>query len=129
MLDLKTQGVFSWNELLTSDVEGAKKFYSELIGWTMEDMPSPGGTYTVMKVDSEQVGGMMQMPEQAGQSPSMWGAYISVDDVDGIAARCESLGGKILSPPMDIEGVGRFAVLQDPQGAVFSILKSTESEG
>ena len=126
MLDLKTQGVFSWNELLTSDVEAAKKFYTELIGWATEDMPSPGGTYTILKIDGEQVGGMMAMPPgQPMQGPPMWGAYISVDDVDGIAAKCESLGGKILAPPMDIEGVGRFAVLQDPQGAVFSILKSS----
>ena len=126
MLDLKTQGVFSWNELLTKDVEASKRFYTELIGWTAEDMEMPGGTYTVFKVNGEQVAGMMKMPEQVEQmgAPTYWGAYISVDDVDAIAARVEAMGGKILAPPMDAEGVGRFATLQDPQGAVFGILKS-----
>ncbi len=127
MLDLKTQGVFSWNELLTKDVETAKKFYTEVLGWTAEDMEMQEGTYTVFKVDGVQVAGMMKLPTQAEQmgSPPFWGAYISVNDVDAIAAKVEALGGKILSPPMDAQGVGRFATLQDPQGAVFGILKSS----
>ncbi|MHB8859886.1 MAG: VOC family protein [Thermoleophilia bacterium] len=129
-MDLKTQGVFSWNELLTKDPEAAKKFYTEVIGWTAEDMPSPGGTYTIFKVNGEQVAGLMKLPDEAAQmgAQPMWGAYISVDDADAVAARVETMGGKILQPPMDIEGIGRFATLQDPQGAVFSILKAADME-
>ncbi len=127
MLDLKTQGVFSWNELMTGDMEAAKKFYTEVLGWTAEDMEMPGDSaYTVFKIGDEQVGGMMQTPPdlaQMGVQP-YWGAYISVDDVDASARKVEELGGKVLAPPMDIESVGRFAVVQDPQGASFGIIKS-----
>jgi predicted enzyme related to lactoylglutathione lyase len=127
MLDLSTQGVFSWNELLTKDVEAARKFYMELLGWTTEEMPMPSnGSYIIFKVGDEQVAGMMKMPPQVEQmgAPPYWGPYISVDDVDAIAAKVEAMGGSILAPPMDAEGVGRFATLQDPQGAVFGIIKS-----
>jgi len=127
MQDHGKQGAFSWNELLTKDVEAAKKFYSEVLGWTTEDMPMGDmGTYVIFKVGDEQVGGMMQMPPQIEQmgAPPYWGPYISVDDVDAIVAKVEALGGKVLAPPMEAEGVGRFATVQDPQGAVFGIIKS-----
>ena len=128
MLDLSTQGVFSWNELMTRDVEAAKKFYTEVLGWKAEDTDMGDGMiYTVFKIGDEQVAGLMQTPPQAEQmgAPPMWGAYISVDDVDATAAKVESLGGKVLMPPTDAEGVGRFATLQDPQGAVFGIIKAS----
>ncbi|MFA6002028.1 MAG: VOC family protein [Thermoleophilia bacterium] len=127
MLDLKTQGVFSWNELLTKDVEEAKKFYTKTMGWTVEEMPmGEMGPYIIFKVGDEQVAGMMTLPPDAEKmgAPAYWGAYISVDDVDATVAKVVELGGTVLVPPMDAEGVGRFATLQDPQGAVFGIIKS-----
>jgi len=127
MLDLTTQGVFSWNELLTKDVEAARKFYTEVLGWTGEDMTmQDGSVYTVFKIGDQQVAGMMKLPEQAEQmgAPSYWGAYISVDDVDAIVAKVTSLGGTVIVPAMEVEGVGRFATLQDPTGAIFGILKT-----
>lgn len=127
MQDHTKQGLFNWNELLTRDVEAAKKFYSEVLGWTAEDMPMGDmGTYVIFKADDEQVGGMMRIPPEAEKMgvPSYWGAYISVDDVDATAGKVAAQGGKVLVPPMDAEGVGRFATVQDPQGAVFGIIKS-----
>ena len=121
-----THGDFSWCELLTRDVEGSKKFYKELIGWTMEDMPSQGGSYTVLKAGGKPVGGLMEMPAQIPeQAPSHWSAYITVDDIDVIAAKVTKLGGKILVPPMNLPD-SRFCVFEDPQGAKLSAISYTK---
>ncbi len=118
----KQPGAFSWNELTTTDIDGAKAFYSELLGWTMEDMPAEGMTYTMLKVGEQEVAGMMATPPEAAGMPSMWGSYVTVDDVDVQAGKVEKLGGKVLVPPRDIPNVGRFCVIQDPQGATLSLI-------
>lgn len=117
-------GAFSWCELMTTDVAAAKVFYSGLFGWETEDMSMPGMTYTVVKVggDNTGVGGIMATPPEAQGMPPMWGAYVTVDDVDATAKTAEKLGGKVLVPPRDIPKVGRFCVIQDPQGAVISAI-------
>jgi predicted enzyme related to lactoylglutathione lyase len=115
-------GAFSWNELLTTDAAGAKEFYGKLFGWSMEDMPMGDFTYTMLKAGDLQVGGLMPIPKNAEGMPPAWGAYVTVDDVDATASKAEQLGGKILMPPRDIPNVGRFTVLQDPQGAVISAI-------
>ena len=116
-------GSFSWFELMTGDVKGAKDFYSRIFGWSMEAMEMDGGmTYTVVKVGDDQVGGIMATPTQAGQMPSMWGIYVTVDDVDATARKVREMGGNVLMGPQDIPEVGRFCVLQDPAGAVISAI-------
>lgn len=120
--NLLRHGAFSWFELMTNNVESAKKFYSELLGWTMQDMPMENMTYTVAKVDSEDVGGIMPMPPDSAEMPPTWGIYITVDDVDATASKAKELGGKIFIEPRDIPDVGRFCVIQDPQGAWFSAI-------
>jgi len=124
----KQHGAFSWFELMTTDVESAKKFYTEIFGWQTEDMPMENMTYTVAKIGDEGVGGMMLLPPEAEGAPPHWGVYVTVDDVDATAARAEELGGKIHMPPTDIPNVGRFCVLQDPQGAFFSAITYTMEE-
>jgi len=129
MKDLfKRQGAFSWSELMTTDVEGARKFYSNLFGWKTEEMPMANMKYTIVKVGEEGVGGMMPIPPQAQGSPPNWGVYVTVDDVDATAKKAKVLGGKVLVPPTDIPNVGRFAVLQDPQGAVISAITYVDME-
>lgn len=131
MEDHTKQGAFSWHELLTKDVGASKEFYSELLGWDMEDVPlDPGGTYTVVKVDDEQVGGIMTIPPQAEEMGARpyWGTYITVDDVDETAAKAQELGAATLVPPTDIPGVGRFSTIQDPQGAIVSVIKYVPME-
>lgn len=118
----KTPGAFSWNELMTSDPAAAARFYGDLFGWTVASMPMPDGEYRVVKVGDAPVGGMMALPPDAGPMPPAWSCYVTVADVDATLARCASLGGKTLVPPMDVPGVGRMAVLQDPQGAVLSVM-------
>lgn len=119
---MKTQGAFSWNELMTSDVEGAKAFYGELLGWQLEDEQTSCGAYTFAKLGDKQVAGIMATPEEAKPMPPSWGAYLTVDDVDAAAAKVQQLGGKLLLGPQDIDEVGRFVVIQDPQGAYISLI-------
>lgn len=128
MDDHTKQGVFSWNELLTTDISGAKAFYASVFGWGTEDMNAPGGggDYTLFKVGDEQEAGLMNLPQEArdmGAQP-YWNSYISVDDIEATAKKVTELGGRVLVPPMDITGVGRFATFMDPQGAVISALQA-----
>ena len=123
----KTHGDFSWTELMTTDVDGAKSFYKEILGWAMEEMPMGGGTYTVLKASGEGVGGIMAMPTGVPPgTPPHWAAYVTVDDVDAIAAKVAEHGGQVLVPPQDIPNVGRFCTFQDPQGAVLSVISYSE---
>jgi predicted enzyme related to lactoylglutathione lyase len=125
MSDLYKQGAFSWAELATTDVEGAKKFYTALLGWTTEQAPVEaveGMSYTLAKVGEERVAGIMSTKCPGGEISPQWGVYITVDDVDAAARKAEELGGKVLMPPTDIPNVGRFSALADPQGVMFSVI-------
>ncbi len=126
---MKTHGMFSWNELLTTDVSAAKAFYTGLLGWTTEDMPMPDMhmAYTVAKVGDTPVAGMMSMPPDVPKGmPPVWGSYITVSDVEAATRKAVELGGSIIKPPTNIPEVGRFCVLADPQGAVFSMIQYVE---
>jgi uncharacterized protein len=119
----KTHGAFSWCELMTTDSKAAKDFYTRLFGWTTEEMSvTPGMTYTVIKVGGKGVGGIMSISPQAQGTAPQWMCYVTVNDVDAVAKNAQELGGKILMGPQDIPTVGRFCVIQDPQGAVISAI-------
>lgn len=128
---LTTPGLFSWNELVTTDVAGAKAFYSGLLGWTLEEKPMPemALTYTMAKVGEQYTGGIMAMPPELGDMPSMWGSYVTVADVDASARKAVELGGKVYKEPTDIPGVGRFCVVGDPQGAFLALITYTVPDG
>jgi predicted enzyme related to lactoylglutathione lyase len=119
---LKKHGAISWSELITTDVSGAKSFYGELFGWTYDDMPMEDSVYSVFSANGEEIGGMMTLPPQAQEMPPCWGQYVTVDNVDETAQKAVACGGKIIMPPKDIPEVGRFCVIQDPQGAFISII-------
>ena len=119
----ETQGAFSWNELMTTDVAAAKSFYGTLLGWQFKDMDMGKMIYTVVGAGGNDMGGIMPMPPDAPKGmPPCWGAYVTVNDVDGVAKQVEGLGGKVFMPPTDIPNVGRFCVIQDPQGAMISLI-------
>lgn len=119
----KLHGAFSWCELMTTDVDAAKKFYTSLFGWETDEMTMPGMSYTVVKAGGKDMGGIMAMPPDAPKGmPPMWGCYVTVDDVDATAKSAQKLGAKLLVKPQDIPDVGRFCVIQDPQGAVISAI-------
>lgn len=121
--ELKHHGMFSWNELITPNIQAAKEFYSKLLGWQMEDMSTaPGMNYTIVKANDREIGGMMATPDETVGMPPMWGGYVTVDDVDSLVTRVVTLGGKIRVPPRNIPNVGRFCVIQDPQGAMLTLI-------
>ena len=117
------QGTFCWNECYSSDAEKATKFYCDLFGWTVDEKHMMNDMkYTMLMKGDKQVGGLMQLTEEMGPM-SYWMSYVTVDDCDAKALECEKLGGKLLAGPMDVPEVGRFAAIQDPTGAVVSIIK------
>ncbi len=119
-------GAAIWNELFTTNVDQAGKFYAQTFGWKTQavDM-GPMGTYTLFSGDGTkqtQRGGMMGLPPQMRGAPPHWLAYFASSDVDAQAKKATELGGQVLSPPTDIPGnIGRFAIVRDPQGAVFAL--------
>ena len=113
-------GAFSWCELMTTDVQAAKQFYTDLLGWTTEEVP--GMAYTVVKTGDVGIGGIMAIPSHAAGASPQWGIYITVDDVDATARKAQELGAKTLMPLTDIPNIGRFYTFQDPQGAAISIV-------
>lgn len=118
----KEHGVFSWNELVTTDMPAAKQFYREALGWELEDKNNPGMTYTIAKKGAREVAGIMAMPADAKGMAPHWGSYVTVDDVDARVARVKKLGGKLFVGPQDIPDVGRFAIISDPQGAMLAMI-------
>ena len=116
-------GGFVWYELMTSDVEAAQAFYGKVVGWTMADSGMPGMRYTIATVGKRPVAGLMGFPPDRGTGPVMWFGYIAVADVDAMAERVRGAGGAVHRPPTDIPGVGRFAVVADPQGAMFMLFR------
>jgi hypothetical protein len=119
-------GSLAWNELITTDPSAAK-FYEQVAGMTtsVQDM-GEGQPYTVFQAGEAMVGGTT--PPMMEGVPNHWHVYFSVGDADATVAKIAELGGTILVPPFDTP-VGRIAVAQDPQGAVFSILKSADQPG
>ena len=129
-----TRGRFVWHELMTTDPAAAQKFYKDVVGWgtTEAEMPGmPDKKYTMWTAGDVPIGGVIPMMPNAVAmgAPPNWTCYIEVPNADDTVKQAESLGGKTLVPAMDIPTVGRFAVLQDPQGAVFCIITSATPIG
>lgn len=109
-----------WNELQARDADAAKTFYTALFHWRMKEADE----YTEWHLAEHAVGGML--PSQAPpEIPSFWLAYFAVDDCEATVDKARSLGGTVIVPAMDVPNVGRFAVLQDPQGATFAVIRLT----
>jgi uncharacterized protein len=108
-----------WNELMTSDIAAARDFYKGLFGWDLKLSPQ----YTEVHVGPVPVGGMIQITPDMMGTPPNWSPYFSVDDCDATVTKAKSLGAQIYVPPTDIPNVGRFAVIADPQGAMFDVIK------
>jgi uncharacterized protein len=115
-------GALSWNELATRDIDGAKAFYAAVFGWDAETNAYGETSYSEWKLGGRSIGGMIAMNEQwPADVPSHWMVYFAVEDADAAVARAEELGGRVAVPPTDTPA-GRFAVLNDPHGAVFSVI-------
>ena len=127
-----TPGTFSWTDLSTTDQEGAKTFYGELLGWDAEDQPvGDGVVYSMMNIGGKPVAGISpqnEMQRQAGAPPA-WNSYVTVESADDAADRATKLGATVVAPPFDVMDVGRMAVIQDPQGAWFLIWQPNQHLG
>ena len=131
-LDSHPPGTFNWFELATTDQSAAKRFYGHLFGWTIFDTPmGPGQFYTMFQLDGKDAAaGYTMRPEMLTQGiPPHWDIYISVENADATAAKIESSGGKLITPPFDVMSYGRMAVVSDPTGAVFCIWQPKDHIG
>ena len=123
MAVVAVRGRFVWYDLMTSDVAAAQKFYTKLIGWGTEAWEGGEQPYTMWTNDGTPLGGVMTLPGDAKKagSPPHWLGYIATPHVDETVSKATGLGAQTYMPATDIPSVGRFAVLGDPQGAVFAV--------
>jgi predicted enzyme related to lactoylglutathione lyase len=131
---MSDHGRFIWYELMTPDTSGAKRFYGDVVGWTAQDMPMPDGggePYSILSANGTGVAGMMNLgePMKAQGVPPNWTGYVCVDDCDAAAAKVKTLGGSVMREPLDIPGIGRFAIVADPAGAVVAIMTPVPPQG
>jgi predicted enzyme related to lactoylglutathione lyase len=117
------QGDFVWYELCTTDPAGAAAFYAKVVGWTIKPAGMPGIDYSLACLGDRQVAGIMTLPPEQMPPRPVWFGYVAANDVDAMAADVKAAGGAVHKPPDDIPSVGRFAVVADPQGAVFMLFK------
>lgn len=125
-----TRGDFIWYELLSSDPEAASAFYSAVVGWTARDSGHSDMKYGIFSAGDGDVGGFMALPHgavEAGMKP-VWLGYIGVDDVDVKVSKITAAGGHIRMPATDISNVGRIAMVADPQGANFYVMRGISDQ-
>ncbi len=118
-------GRFAWYELMTTDVEAAKAFYTKVMDWGTLDASVSGRAYILFTAGKAVVSGLMDLPEDArntGGKPS-WVGYVGVNDVDVTADRIKRLGGAVHVPPTDVPNISRFSIFADPQTARLGLLK------
>ncbi len=112
---------------MTPDIPRAAQFYADVLGMSSETMPMGDSTYTVLKnAEGRMIGGAMTSPMP--DLPPYWNVYFNVEDVDATVARTQELGGRVVAPGFDVEGVGRMAVLADPQGAMFNLMAADTTD-
>lgn len=122
-------GRFAWYELITTDVAGAKAFYTDVVGWGAQDASTSALAYTLFTSEGAPVGGLMDLPEDArkmGATPR-WMGYVDVSDVDATADRIKRLGGAVYVPPTD-SNIGRISVVADPQTTTFGLIKGLKPD-
>ncbi|HKP46009.1 MAG TPA: VOC family protein [Pyrinomonadaceae bacterium] len=125
-------GTFCWIELGTSDGEAAKKFYTELFGWSFTDNPmGPNMVYTMLKQDGKEVGALYNLDAEMKSAgvPPHWMSYLSVANADQIAKKAKDAGATLMKEPFDVMDFGRMAVVQDPTGAMFSLWQAGTHPG
>lgn len=119
-----TNGAFSWFELMTCDVEGAKKFYGELFGWDFKRADNVDFDYSVVSLNGQEMAGIMDIKHCGDKNiPTHWGNYITVGDIQSMLGKAKELGANVIVEITSIPKVGDFAIIQDPQGAVISMIE------
>lgn len=119
-----THGKIWWSELMTRDVDAARRYYEGLAGWTFSAMPMAEDTYHLASRDGQPIAGIMDLGKMPGmeQVPPHWFTYIAVEDVTAAVAATRSAGGKVMKDVFDVPDVGRIAIITDPTGAALGIM-------
>lgn len=113
----------TWNENLTPDPERSSEFYKAVFGYEIQESNMGGAQpYRVLQVDGRGIAGMLPLTPEMGPTPPNWTSVFAVEDTDAAIGKVRDLGGQVLVEPFDIPQVGRYAVVQDPVGAVFGVL-------
>ncbi len=117
-------GTLAWNELNTRDVGAAERFYGAVFGWTFDTRDlGEAGKYTTIELGGSPVAGILNQRERCvpDEIPAYWGVYFAVEDTDATIERAKQLGGSVMVEPIEVP-VGRFAILNDPHGAMFAVI-------
>ncbi|MGI9491076.1 MAG: VOC family protein [Geminicoccaceae bacterium] len=118
-LTITTPGNTGWIAYSGADPAAAKKFYSDVVGWTIAEIPmQDGSSHSAIMVGDGPIGGFMPNPAENAS----WMVFVTVEDVDACVAKVESAGGRVLSPPTDMPGVGRMSTIADPNGGAISLI-------
>jgi uncharacterized protein len=120
--NIVTPGRPVWHDLVTSDLDAAKRFYGGLFGWTFQDFDVKEGKYALASLDGKPVAGILH-PGKRDVNVSQWVTYFSVEDVDAAANAGKQAGAQLVVPPRDIANQGRAALLVDPQGAPVAVAR------
>jgi len=121
------RNAYGWGELNARGVDKVLPFYRDVFGWTLKSSGDPSFPYTEFLVDGESVAGATEMsPMAPAEMPNYWLVYFNVGDVDAAAATAEEAGGKVMLAPLDFPG-GRMAMIADPEGGIFGLLKMADS--
>ena len=129
-VDKYTPGTPCWIELSTTDLDGAKRFYGEVLGWSFDSGAlSDGGEYVMPHLRDRAIGGMFARPGDQKDIPPRWLLFVSVNDADDTASRVTALGGRLTDPPYDVMESGRMAVIEDPSGAAIALWQADKAIG
>lgn len=119
-----THGRFVWRAHVSADLDASQAFYAGLFGWTFTTTPGDRRPHSVAKAGTAPVCGFSRAPTPAARPH--WSTYLSMEDVDGAAAIAAISGGRVMTPPTDMNGLGRCALIADPQGATVHLLRGAE---
>jgi uncharacterized protein len=130
MPEQSSRGRFVWHDLMTTDPDAAKAFYTAVTGWGTQVWEASTPPYMMWTAGETPIGGSMRLPDEAvaGGARPHWLAYVTVPDVDAAVAQAQELGAKVMRQPTDIPTVGRFAVIADPQGASIAVYKPANEQ-
>ncbi len=123
---------FGWIDLSTNDIEGSKRFYTELFGWKADDTHTPDGDYiyTMLRMNGKSVAGLGPLPQDAGEGhPPYWSSYLIVDDLEHGVEQAQAAGATVTVPPMEVMEEGRMAILRDPTEAFFGMWQPGNHKG
>ena len=125
---MSEHGSIHWSELVSADVEASKAFFTNIAGWSINEMPMPEGVYNVCMLGETPVAGIMgtEQIEADHPVPAHWMTYIAVEDVDASVTRVAGLGGEVIRPAFDVPGVGRIAIVKDPGQGIVGIMTPAE---